>query len=231
MRARTAKEDISVWTSFTDAVLCFLLIVLMVFIANIIHLQKTLEEKEALAAFAEAALNDKRELVSLLDGYKDLKQMITVVNKDTIITFSEKLTWQEDNQFNIEELDASARKTIELFGNVVKEKFLDHRDKRDTLLLRHDTYSILIIGHANKIPAGKNKVFSDQFNYNLSKKRADAVREFLFEKVFEDKEKYKIYSSGVGVNHLIYNHDKKNGDRCIEIAFKYDALDMIKGNK
>ncbi len=132
----------------------------MVFIANIIHLTE-------LANYAKSALSDKRELVSLLDGYQDLKQMITVVNINTIITFSETLTWQENNQFDID----------------------------------------------------------------LSKKRADAVREFLYEIVFKDKEKYKIYSSGVWVNQLIYNHDKINGDRCIEIAFKYDALDMVKKNK
>lgn len=235
MRARTAQEDISVWTSFTDAVLCFLLIVLMVFIANIIHLQRTLSEKEALAAFAEAAMKDKQALIGSLLKDKDLRSMVQTsesqsngktVAQDTVIVFSSELTWDNDNHDKITQLKPKAVGTVVNFGRTLK-KFLDSPDTKDSEKKRFQTYTVLIIGHANTKG-------DEEHNYKLSQRRADAIRNHLFGTVFldkDDKDKYKILACGYGERHLIRNFDKDKGDRCIEIVFKYDEMDMIKGNK
>lgn len=235
MRARTAKEDISVWTSFTDAVLCFLLIVLMVFIANIIHLQRTLSEKEALAAFAEAALKDKQALIGSLLKDKDLSGMVVTsvsqsngsgAAQDTVIVFSRDLTWQVNNHYLITQLDPNAVRTVDKFGAKLKE-FLDHSDTKNPDMIRYQTYTVMIIGHANTDG-------NEYENYTLSQRRADSIRNHLFQTVFKgenDKDKYKILACGYGDKHLIRHFDKGKGDRCIEIVFKYDEMDMIKGNK
>jgi len=212
-----------------------MIIILIVFIANTIRLNRTLKEKEALAAFAEAALNDKRELVDSLLRDSDLEQMIVTtprqtingkVESDTVIVFSRDLTWQANNQYLITQLDSNAIKTVEKFGNKLKA-FLDNSDTKNTDMKRYQTYTVMVIGHANTDG-------NEYDNYLLSQKRADAIRDRLFDRIFtgpNDKDKYKILACGYGDKHLIKHHDKIRGDRCIEIVFKYDEMDMIKGMK
>lgn len=229
------KSNFNVWTVFTDASLCFLIIILMVFIANTIKLNQTLKEKAALAAFAEAALNDKRELVDSLLQDDDLKQMIVTTSRqssdgqadqDTVIVFSRDLTWQVNNHYLINQLDRKAVNTVEKFGGKLKS-FLDNLDTKSSDMKRYQTYTVLVIGHANTDG-------NEYDNYRLSQRRADSIRDHLFSSIFtgaDDKNKYKILACGYGDKHLIKHYDQTKGDRCIEIVFKYDEMDMIKGNK
>ncbi|MDD3534757.1 MAG: OmpA family protein [Candidatus Cloacimonetes bacterium] len=229
------KSRFNVWTVFTDMAICFLIIILLVFIANTIKLKKTLEEKIKLAAFAEAALNDTSELINELQKDKDLKQMIkTLPNphnqaiKDTIIIFSNDLLWKINRQHKVQDLGENGVKIIDSFGKKLKT-FLDNPDSKNSNLKRYDTYTVLIIGHANT--DGKS-----ESNYELSIKRAEAVRTELFKNNFKGGEdKYKILATGVGDKHLVKlkssKEDEEKGARCVEIVFKYDEMDMIKGLK
>lgn len=229
------KNQFNVWTVFTDMSICFLIIILLVFIANTVRLNKTLEEKIKLAAFAEAALNDTSELINELQEDKDLKQMIkTLPNPhnpavmDTIIIFSNDLLWKKNSQYSVQELGENGVKIIDSFGKKLKT-FLDNPDSKNSNLKRYDTYTVLIIGHANTDG-------NPDDNYDLSIKRAEAVRTELFKNNFKKGEdKYKILATGVGDKHLIKlkgsKEDEEKGARCVEIVFKYDEMDMIKGLK
>ncbi|MDD2423047.1 MAG: OmpA family protein [Candidatus Cloacimonetes bacterium] len=229
------QNSFNVWTVFTDASLCFLIIILMVFIVNTVRLNSEIKKYQELAKYAETAKKDRNKLIEILQQDPDLSKMIREVKRedkgsdaavDTVIVFSQNMIWKVNNHYMISQLEPSAVGTVQKFGRVLKD-FLNENDGKDSSKKRYETYTILIIGHAN--------TDGDEYsNYALSQRRADAIRSHLFERVFthpNDRNKYKILACGYGENHLITSEDKVRGDRCIEIVFKYDEMDMVKGIK
>jgi|LSQX01.2.fsa_nt_gb flagellar motor protein MotB len=212
----------NIWTVFADLAFGFMIIILLLFMMNVAELKKQQKKLKELASYAEAAMKDRAEIE------KDLKKANLLLDDNsgsdkgkTILT--DKIVWPVNSQYKIDDLIDGAPELIVNFGKVLKG-FLDKPDSKKSEKYRHQTYTIIIIGHTNTDG-------DDRPNYKLSLDRANAIRDHLFEQVFNgegDDNKYKILAAGYGEKHLIKRLDAVKGDRCIEIAFKYDEMDMIR---
>ncbi|MFW5629107.1 MAG: OmpA family protein [Candidatus Cloacimonadaceae bacterium] len=208
----------NIWTVFADLAFGFMIIILLLFMMNVAKLRE-------FASYAKAAMEDRKEIMKALEEANLLLSGDSEGDKGkTLLTH--EIEWPTD-KFEINDLSGEAQVLIIKFGEILKE-FLDKPDTKKSEEYRYQTYTIIIIGHANL--EGRDR---DYNNYKLSHQRAHSVREYLFEKVFggeSGKDDYKILATGYGDNHLITRKSKVLGDKCIEIAFKYDEMDMIKSD-
>lgn len=211
----------NLWTVFSDVAFGFMIIILLLFM-------KTLADWRDMATYAQAAKNDRDEIQGAL---QDAGLLAEGTDKEGKTILSTAITWTDNDKHEIHDLSNKARAGMLEFGEVLRD-FLDKADTRKKEKYRYQTYTILIIGHANTV--GSDTAQGIVYNYELSHKRAHSIREYLFDNVFggeSGKDKYQILATGYGDKHLIKRQNEIIGDRCIEIAFKYDEMDMISSEK
>lgn len=250
MRNPDRQQDglINVWVTLSDAVLGFMIIILLLFTINTVRLNK-------LANYAKTAQKDRAELKESLKARKGL---VGFISPDTLsveyeIVLPDSLVWVTSGRTGWTDISKVNQDKIIEFCRVLKG-FMDKKidwpeDNKIVKKERYKIYSLLVVGHASAENEPEDMPGQTGTN-SFALKRAVTIFEKLTE-VFsldplgddeyygwkvkgsdvrvENQLKYKIYATGVGERQLRNRNNPSSKDnRYVEIRLIPDFLNFSK---